>query len=133
MKNNRRIAVCVAYILFGVLLWGLGIAEIVDEFWSGMGSAFILMGILRWIRMHRFQKDESYREKIEIAENDERYRFIRNKAWAWAGYLFIIIAACAVIILKITGQELLSQAASGGVCLMLVLYYVSYLILQRKY
>lgn len=54
-------------------------------------------------------------------------------AWAWSGYLFILIAAVACIIFKIIGQEVLSFAASGAVCLMLLLYWISYVVLKRKY
>ena len=133
MKNNRKNLSYGTYILLGVILWILGMAEIVDEFWSGMGSALVLVGILRLVRMYRFKNDEAYREKIEIETTDERNKFIRNKAWAWAGYLFILISACSVIILKVMGQEVLSMAASGALCLMLVLYYVSYFILRKKY
>lgn len=133
MKYNRRIFVPIIYILLGVLLWGLGFAEIVDEFWSGMGGALLLIGILRIVRIFRLQKDESYREKMEVEASDERNQFIRNKAWAWAGYLFILIAASMVIVLKVMGQELLSYAASITVCLMLVLYWGAYLILKKKY
>ena len=133
MKNNRKILSYGTYILLGVILWILGMAEIVDEFWSGMGSALVLVGILRLVRMYRFKNDEAYREKMEIETTDERNKFIRNKAWAWAGYLFILISACSVIILKVMDQEVLSMAASGALCLMLVLYYVSYFILRKKY
>ena len=133
MKNNRKILSYGTYILLGVILWILGMAEIVDEFWSGMGSALVLVGILRLVRMYRFKNDEVYREKMEIETTDERNQFIRSKAWAWAGYLFILIAACAVILLKVMDQEVLSMAASGALCLMLILYYVSYFILRKKY
>ena len=72
-------------------------------------------------------------EKIEIEEKDERNRFIRNKAWAWAGYLFVMIMSVATIVLKVIGQELLMMAASGSVCLVLVLFWISYYVLKRKY
>ena len=45
----------------------------------------------------------------------------------------IIIAAVATIMFQLLGQELLMFAASGSVCLMLVLYWVSYFILNKKY
>ena len=50
-----------------------------------------------------------------------------------AGYLFVILAGVSCIIFKIVGQEILSFAASGAICIMLVLYWISYLILKRKY
>ena len=131
--KERKYWISIIYILIGIVLVGLGCFEVVDEFWSGMGSALFVIGAIRMIRQYRFNKNEAYREKIEIEEKDERNHFIRNKAWAWAGYLYVMIMAVATIVFKIAGQETLSMAASGGVCLVLVLFWVSYLILKRKY
>lgn len=128
-KNIYPITLLVA----GLVLMGLGIAEMVDEFWSGMGSALAVVGGLRLLRYYRLNKNEAYREKMEIAETDERNHFIRAKAWSWAGYLFIIIAGLGTIIFKVLGQDLLSMVSSSAVCLMLVLYWISFLVLRKKY
>ena len=128
-KNTYPIALLVA----GLVLIGLGCAEVVDEFWSGMGSALLVMGIIRLLRFYRLKKNKSYQEKVETAITDERNQFIRMKAWSWAGYLFIIVSALGTIIFKILGQDLLCQVASGAVCLMLVLYWISYFVLKKKY
>jgi uncharacterized membrane protein len=92
-----------------------------------------VVGIIQLVRFYRLKNNEAYREKMEIEVSDERNHFIRNKAWAWSGYLFILIAAVACIVFKIMGQDLLSMAASGAVCLMLILYWISFIILKRKY
>ena len=123
----------IVLIAAGLTLFGLGFAEIVDEFWSGMGSALLVMGIIRLLRFYRLKKNKSYQEKVETAVTDERNQFIRMKAWSWAGYLFIIVSALGTIILKILGQDLLCQVASFAVCLMLVLYWISYFVLKKKY
>ena len=128
-KNIYPIALLVA----GLALIGLGAAEIVDEFWSGMGSALLVVGALRLLRYYRLKKNDAYREKMETAVTDERNQFIRMKAWSWAGYLFIMVTAVATIIFRILGQELLSQVASYSVCLMLVLYWISFFVLKKKY
>ena len=133
MKSDRRILAWIACIVLGAALLALGAADIIDAFWSGMGSALIAVGLIRSIHFFRFRKDEAYREKCELEKTDERNRFLRNKAWAWAGYLFILVAAVASIALKLLGQELLSVAASSAVCVMVILYWASYLILRRKY
>ena len=125
--------VSVIYIVIGTILLGLGFAGMVDEFWNGMGSALLVIGVIQLIRRYRLDKNEAYREKVEIETNDERNRFIRNKAWAWAGYLFVMIMAVASIVLRVFEQNLLSIATSGAVCLMLVLFWGSYLFLKRKY
>lgn len=121
------------YIIAGVILFGLSVFEIVDSFWSGMGSTLCVIGIIRFVRNYRLNKDEEYREKVEIELTDERNRFIRNKAWAWAGYLYILISASLCIIFKIMNQNDLSMYASGSTCLVLILFWVSYIYLKRKY
>lgn len=125
--------VSVIYIIIGAILLGLGFAGKVDEFWNSMGSALLVIGVIQLIRRYRLDKNEAYREKMEIENNDERNKFIRNKAWAWAGYLFVMIMAIASIVLKVFEQDVLSIAAGGAVCLMVLLFWGAYLFLKRKY
>ena len=120
-------------LVLGLVLVALSCLEALDEFWSGMGSALMAMGIVRLLRGHRLRKNEAYREKMEVQTTDERLKYIRNKAWAWAGYLFILFSGIAVIVLEIAGQHLLSMVASCVVCLMLVLYWICFWILAKKY
>ena len=131
--TNKRIILYVLWLVLGAVLIGLACAEIVDEFWSGMGAGLLVVGAVRLLQMYRFRKNEEYREKVEVEISDERNRFLRNKAWAWAGYLFILIAAVSVIVLQIAGQREYSQAASYAICLMMLLYWVSFLVLRKKY
>ena len=131
--KTRNLIVYILYLVIGLTLLALGIANVVDSFWSGMGSGLIFVSVMRLIRVYRLNKNEEYREKVETEISDERNRFIRNRAWAWAGYLFIFISAVAVIGLKVAGLDLLSTAASVALCLMLVLYWVSFFILRKKY
>ena len=133
MKNDRRMIAYIIYIIFGAVLMVLGVLEVVDSFWSGMGGALIAMGAVRVIQFLRYKKDESYRENMEIEMKDERNHFIRNKAWAWAGYLFVLITAISTIVLKLLGQDLLSIAAGFAVCILVLLYWVCYLVLKKKY
>lgn len=133
MKKDKRMIVSIIWVVLGTVLIALAFAEKVDVFWNGMGSGLLIVGALNLLRQYRFSKNEAYREKIEIEEKDERNQFIRNKTWAWTGYLFVIISAILCIVFKLIGQEVLSFAASGAVCLILVLYWISYFILRKKY
>ena len=133
MKKDRRIIACIIYTVIGITLLVLGILEIVDSFWSGMGGALIAIGVLRTIQILRYNKDEAYREKWSVEAQDERNRFIRNKAWAWAGYLFVLIAAICTVVFRLLGQELLSMAAGFAVCILALLYWGSYWLLKKKY
>ena len=132
MKNKRTVYhICL--LVIGLTLIGLAVLGKVDAFWNGMGSALAVMGVIRLLRDFRLNRNEAYREAAEIAANDERNRFLRGKAWAWAGYLFILITAFAVIGFKLAGNDLLCQAAGCAVCLLMLLYWGSYLVLQKKY
>ena len=122
----------ILFVLGGVLI-SLGFANIIDEFWSSLGFALVFVGIVRLVQSYRFKNDKTYKEKVEIASKDERNRFIRARAWSWAGYLFIFIAGVSIIVFKILGQDLLSFVASSAVCLIMILFWFSYLILQKKY
>ena len=131
--KKKDIVFGVIWLLLGLVLTVLCCLETLDEFWSGMGSALIVIGVVRLLRGYRLSRSETYREKREVAETDERFHFIRNKAWAWASYLFIIICALSTIVFKLLNQDLLHMASSGAVCLMLVLFWVSFFILKKKY
>ena len=133
MKIRKITILFIIYIIVGVTLLTLGIAGVIDEFWQGMGGGLLIIGILRSIQSLRYSKDENYRESYNTELNDERNRFIRNKAWAWAGYMFVIIAAITTLVLQTLGERLLSLAVSAAVGLILILYWISYFILQRKY
>ena len=131
--RKKDIIFGIIWLLLGLVLTVLCCLETLDEFWSGMGSALMVIGIVRLLRGYRLGKSEAYREAREVAENDERFHFIRNKAWAWAGYLFIIICALSTIVFRLLGQELLCIVSGGAVCLMLVLFWICFFILKKKY
>ena len=108
-------------------------ADVIDEFWSGFGSSLFVVGILLLIRQVRYRTNEEYKETVDTAIADERNNFLRMKAWSWAGYLFVMIAACATIMLKLAGKEDLMMISSGSICLVMVLYWISYMVLKKKY
>lgn len=133
MKLNKRLVANIAEIVIGFALAGYGYAGIIDEYWSGMGTALIILGALMLVRQIRYRTNETYKENVDVEVNDERNQYIRIKAWSWAGYFFVLISAVASIILKIIGLDQFSQFAGASVCLIIVLYWISYWILKRKY
>ena len=133
MKYDRRMYLSLFWLLLGVVLVVCSMTEVIDSYWSGMGGGFAGVGIAQLIRHIRYRKNEEYREKVDVETNDERNRFLAGKAWAWAGYLFVLVSGVATIALKVMGQDQWSLAASCALCLLLVLYWGSYLVLKRKY
>ena len=105
----------------------------IDSYWSGMGGGLIGVGIVFLIRSIRYKRDPEYREEYDIEVNDERNKFIRLKAWSWAGYLYVMLAAVGAIVFKLLGREDLMMFCGTSVCIVLVLYWVSYMVLKNKY
>ena len=133
MREKWRFGFSIFWVLVGAVLLGLGVAEVIDSFWSGMGGGLIGVGLVQTVRHIRYRKDAEYREKTDTENKDERNRFIGNKAWAWAGYCFVLVEALLVIVFRLMGKNDLSMMASFNVCGILLLYWVCWLVLRRKY
>ena len=133
MRSNKRLVASMIEIAVGAALLICALAGLLDEFWSGMGVALIVVGGLFLIRQIKYKTNESYKESVDVEVNDERNKYLSMKAWSWAGYLFVLIAAVGAIVLKILGREELVYMASGSVCLIVVLYWLSYVVLRKKY
>jgi uncharacterized membrane protein len=99
----------------------------------GTGSGLVAVAVIQLIRQMRYRSDDEYREKVDVEINDERNKYISTKAWAWAGYLFVLIIAVGVIASKALGYDEMSMYASWSLCILLVLYWGSYWVLRKKY
>ena len=130
---NRRLALGVVYIIVGVLLSVLSFVSIVDVWWQSFGVAIFIVGIVDIIRYIKYRRNVEYKEKVDLSSSDERNRFLSMKAWSWAGYMFVIISGIGVIGFQIAGLRVWSIACSYCVCLIMILYWISYAILKRKY
>ena len=133
MKFNKRLIANITEIVIGVILTICGATGLLDSYWSGMGTALIVVGGLMMIRQVRYSTNAEYKESVDVEIQDERNKFLRMKAWSWAGYFSVLIGAVASIVLRILGQDQLSQCTGLSVCLLMVLYCASYLILKKKY
>ena len=131
--SKKHIVIQILEILAGIVLLGLGIAGKVDEFWSGMGGALIGVGAMRLVQTVCYQKNEAYRENVNTERNDERNKFLQMKAWQLTGGWFTMIAAIGTFVFKFTGKEDLMMLCSSAVCLLLVLYWICFLYLKKKY
>jgi len=134
MKDNRKNRyMSLFWVVLGAALAVCAMAGVIDLYWNSVGMSLLAVGGVQLLRQRRYRKDEAYREKVDIETDDERNRFLANKAWAWAGYAFVMLAAVGSFAFKIAGREDLMMFCSCSVCLMVLLYWGSYMILKRKY
>ena len=131
--NTKRLIASIVEIVLGLALWFCGAIGLIDSFWGGMGGGLIGVGIVFLVRSIRYKRDPEYKEEYDIEISDERNKFIRLKAWSWAGYVYVMVAAVGAIVFKLLSREDLMMFCSGSVCLVLVLYWGSYMVLKNKY
>lgn len=132
MKNKRLIA-NIAEVAIGLVLTVCGYTGLVDAYWSGMGTALVVVGCIMLFRQFRYQTNSEYKEKVDVEIKDERNKYLRNLAWAWTGYLFVMIAAFGSIIFKVLGMEVYSVAAGFAVCLLITIYWITFIVLRKKH
>ena len=133
MKTNRRMILSIFWVVLGAALLGANLAGLLGDYWGGLGGGLLGVGVFQVIRNVRYLRNPEYREKVDTTNQDERNRFLANKAWAWAGYLYVLTAAIATIVLQIIGKQELAAAAGFSVCIIMVFHWLSYLYLQKKY
>ena len=133
MKVTKKLIASILEIVIGIILTILGYTGIADSYWSGMGTTLVTVGVIFLFRTFRYNRDSEYKEKVDVEVNDERNKYLRMMAWSWTGYLFIFITAFGSIIFKILGYEQYSMMAGSAVCLLITLYRISYLVLNRKH
>ena len=133
-KMKQRLIIAVVYILIGILLalWAL-LSKTENSFPSAFGFALIALGILRILQYRKITRSEDTIHRRELAESDERYRMISEKARSWAFSFSILMAGLVVIALSLLGYSDAVQPLAWYVCIMVLLYWVCYRILKRKY
>ena len=132
MKKVRLIA-SILEMVIGITLTVCSFMNLVDEYWSAFGVSLLVVGAIFLLRNVKYHTNKNYREEIDIKNTDERNKYLSMKAWSWSGYLFVIIAAVGTIAFKFFGKEDLMMLCSGAVCLIVFLYWISYMILRKKY
>jgi hypothetical protein len=132
--NNKKLALSIFWVVLGAVLMALTVTKTLDsEIYSGMGGGLIAVGILQITRNLKYRRDPAFREKIDTAERDERLSFIRMKSWSWTGYVLVLVCALASVVTLVLGEHTLQLVFSYAVCLILLVYWVSFLILSKKY
>jgi hypothetical protein len=133
-KMIIRIILAAGFILFGieliyVNLKGLATNSIIPE----IGAVYILCGIVRLIQYLMVIKNDKKFEKRRIEENDERNIMIRMKAQSATFVIYVILSTVAMILLYLADKEFVAQIISYTICAFVLIYFVCYHIVKRRY
>ena len=133
MSNQKKDVWYIALLIIGAALYAAGCLEYIDSFWSGMGGALIGVSAVRLMLLVRYKKDPEYAKHVDISNEDERLRFIADKARSRA-FFFSILLLCALgIILRPLGCVDESQMCFYTVCGMEVIYLICRFITNREF
>ena len=133
-KLKQRLYISVSYIVIGlVLIAADALNHFENHYFASFGTALLIMGVIRLIRHRKITRDDASIHRQEVAETDERTLMMAEKARSWAFSYSIMIAGIAVIVLSLLGKHDAAQPFAWYVCGMVVLYWIFWLILQKKY
>ena len=132
--NNRKLILSIFWMILGAVLLGLSVTEVLDSsMYAGMGGALIAVGALQTSRNLRYRKDPEYREKVDTEVSDERNSFLRMKSWSWTGYIVVLAEGFGSVAAMVLGKRELQLTLAYSVWLILVVYWISFFIISKKY
>ena len=132
-KLKTRLYVAMAFIAFGIMLIAVSFITKTDNYFiSSFGLALVVMGIARTKRYFIITKSEDRIRKTEISETDERNISIHQKARGAAFSAYLIISGITVIVLSFLGIHEVAKWISYSMCLLMILFWISYFVYQKK-
>lgn len=132
-KLKIRLWVAISYIVLGIAMATVAIvSKTENQFISSFGLALTVMGIARVRNYFLITKNEDTLRKREIAETDERNVSITNKARSAAFTVYILLAGVFVIVMRLLDKIEISVWVSYSVALLVFIYWICYIIYQKK-
>lgn len=132
MKQRKFIALSYMTIGLAFVIFDL-ISRSENYYYASFGIALALMGILRIFQYRKITRNEQTMRKQEVAESDERTRMIAERARSWAFSLSITGAGIWVIVQNLLGHHEEALPYAWYVCGMVVLYWISFFMIRKKY
>lgn len=132
-KLKIRLFVAIGYIILGLaMIVAFNIIKTENDFLSSFGFALTVIGIVQIRNYKRITKNEETITKRQIAETDERNISIANKAKSVSFIIYVILASVSVIVLEFFDKTQLAMILSGTVCILILIYWISYWIIHKK-
>lgn len=137
LNNQKKFAVL--WVIVGIALW---IAALVPE-WendyysgltSGMAGCFLVIGVVRLVRVRRWQKDPEKAADYEAALRDERTVYVSNKARSVTFFVSVYVQlAAGLIAIYVFDQRLLGQVLCYLTCFQCLLFTILFRVYNKRY
>lgn len=123
----------IVFLIAGMILIVASMLCEMNQFWTGLGFAFLTISIIRLFKIKKYQTDPEYAKHINISNHDERKAFVSDKAMVLTLKLVIYTFLVVGLLLYILGQVQYGEFCMYGICVIMILYLISYYIVNRKY
>ena len=137
LKNQKKFAIL--WVIVGIALWVAALApEWENDFYSGMTSGmagcFLVIGVVRLVRVRRWEKDPEKAADYEVALKDERTAYVSNKARSVTFFVSVYVQlAAGLIAIYVFDQRLLGQAFCYMTCFQCLLFTVLFRVYNKRY
>ena len=131
-KIKIRMYVGWAEFLFAVVL--IAICAYGTNAQIGMFGTMLAVIALKNIRRNRaYLKNDEKLRKEEIIENDERNISIVNRARSLSFIIFVVILSVLGTVLYALGKAEIATLVFEGLCALVIIYWICYIVISRKY
>lgn len=132
-KLKSRLYLAIIYISLGILMiCGTFEAKTENDFISSFGFVMVIMGLVRIRNYRMITKDEETIRKQEIIETDERNVMIAHRARSAAFSVYALLLSTVVIVLSLFNMREEAKWIAYSVSLLVVIYWICYLVYQKK-
>lgn len=133
-KIKLRAGLGLVYALIGAaIIAAANIMKTDSDIASSFGAVFAAMGIVRFVQYTRLLNNKIALEKRQVAENDEKNVMIVTKAQSLAFTAYFILGGITVPVMFLTGNRAIGLYAAYSICAFAAVYWISYMIIRRKY
>lgn len=129
-KLKSRFYLAIIYVILGITMIATTLTTNTDC--SSFGIVFVVIGIVRIRTYFVITHNEETIRKQQIAETDERNLSIQNNAKSLTFSIYVLLLGIAVIILSILNLPDAAKWTAFSICLLLVIYWITYWIYQKK-
>lgn len=133
MSNKTRIGVYGLFFAVGLVAIVLSAVGYIDDVLGACGLTLIIISALQLFKAARYAKDPAFAKQIDASNTDERLAFLAGKA-AQSAFQVSVIALCLLsLVLRFVGKGDTADVLGFVACGELLVYWVSYLYLSKKY
>ena len=137
LKNQKKWAIL--WVIVGVALWAAALAPDWENTYysgltSGMAACFLVIGVIRLVRVHRWQKDPEKAADYEAALKDERTAYVSNKARSMTFVVSVYVQlAVGLLAMYVFNQMLLGKVLTFLICFQCLLFTILFRVYNKRY